>query len=101
MEDNAVKLSKRILQFSQDCIQFLLLSLILMYQLLISPFFPSSCRFYPSCSCYYQQALKEHGLLKGNVLGLRRICRCHPGHPGGIDPVPPKISQQNKSCTNG
>ncbi len=58
------------------------------YRRLISPFLPPSCRFYPTCSDYTQQALKKYGLVKGGYLGARRILRCHPGNPGGYDPVP-------------
>ena len=66
------------------------LLLIKIYRLCISPFFPGSCRFYPTCSSYSQQALTEHGLMKGLALSGKRICKCHPGHPGGIDLVPEK-----------
>ncbi|MCQ2444322.1 MAG: membrane protein insertion efficiency factor YidD [Mailhella sp.] len=59
------------------------------YQRCISPLFPPSCRFYPSCSAYAVQAIETHGPAKGLWLALRRILRCHPGNPGGFDPVPP------------
>lgn len=58
------------------------------YQLLISPLFPASCRFYPSCSEYARQALLQYGPLKGLWLSLKRLLKCHPWHPGGHDPVP-------------
>jgi putative membrane protein insertion efficiency factor len=58
------------------------------YQLLISPLFPASCRFAPSCSHYAAEALNRHGLRRGLYLSLRRLLRCHPFHPGGWDPVP-------------
>ncbi len=58
------------------------------YQLAISPFFPPSCRFHPSCSHYAIEALEKHGVLRGTWLALRRVLRCHPWHPGGHDPVP-------------
>ncbi|WP_082126612.1 membrane protein insertion efficiency factor YidD [Allosalinactinospora lopnorensis] len=60
------------------------------YQRFISPLFPPVCRFYPSCSAYAVQALQEHGALRGLWLAVRRIARCHPFHPGGLDPVPPR-----------
>jgi hypothetical protein len=59
-----------------------------MYQKLVSPLLPPSCRFYPSCSAYAVTALERHGALKGSWLAARRLARCHPFHPGGIDPVP-------------
>ncbi len=65
-----------------------LIGLIRFYQLVISPGLPPSCRFYPSCSEYALQAIAKHGALKGLWLGLKRIARCHPFHPGGYDPVP-------------
>lgn len=49
---------------------------------------PARCRFYPSCSCYAQEAIERHGFLRGSGLALSRIAKCHPFHPGGIDPVP-------------
>ena len=58
------------------------------YQLLISPLFPASCRFDPSCSEYARQAIAKYGPLKGTWLAIRRVARCHPWHPGGHDPVP-------------
>jgi putative membrane protein insertion efficiency factor len=58
------------------------------YQVLISPLFPSSCRFAPTCSQYAAEALSRHGWWRGLGLTLRRLGRCHPFHPGGWDPVP-------------
>ncbi|MGM0817381.1 MAG: membrane protein insertion efficiency factor YidD [Bacillota bacterium] len=60
------------------------------YQKYISPLTPPSCRFYPTCSNYGLEAIKTHGALKGGWLTIKRILKCHPLHPGGIDPVPPK-----------
>jgi len=62
--------------------------LIKIYQLLISPLFPSSCRYSPTCSHYTLDALKKYGLLKGSWLGIKRISRCHPWGGSGYDPVP-------------
>jgi uncharacterized protein len=58
------------------------------YQRFISPALPSSCRFTPSCSQYTLEAVTRYGVLRGGWLGVRRLVRCHPFHPGGFDPVP-------------
>jgi putative membrane protein insertion efficiency factor len=62
--------------------------LIRFYQYIISPLLGPRCRFYPSCSCYADEAIEHYGALKGSYLAVRRILRCHPWHPGGFDPVP-------------
>jgi putative membrane protein insertion efficiency factor len=66
------------------------LFLIRFYQVAISPFTPASCRFQPTCSSYFIEALKIHGLLYGSYLGLKRIASCHPWGKSGYDPVPQK-----------
>jgi len=58
------------------------------YQVAIGPALPPSCRFYPSCSNYALEAVAKYGLLRGSVLTAWRLMRCHPFHPGGVDPVP-------------
>ncbi|MFI3321108.1 MAG: membrane protein insertion efficiency factor YidD [Rikenellaceae bacterium] len=62
--------------------------LIRFYQLSISPLFPPSCRFTPTCSAYSLQAYRKHGFFKGTYLTIRRISRCHPWGGSGYDPVP-------------
>ena len=66
------------------------LMLIKGYRLFISPLFPPSCRFQPTCSQYALDAVEEYGALKGGWLAIKRILRCHPFAEGGYDPVPPK-----------
>ena len=58
------------------------------YQLVLSPWFGSSCRFYPSCSCYAHEAIERFGSWRGFILAVRRLGRCHPWNEGGYDPVP-------------
>lgn len=65
-----------------------LVGLIRAYQLVISPALPPACRFTPTCSQYALEAVRRHGALRGSWLALRRLARCHPFNPGGIDAVP-------------
>jgi uncharacterized protein len=58
------------------------------YQFLISPLLGPTCRFAPSCSEYFIDATHRHGALRGTWMGMRRLVRCHPLNPGGLDPVP-------------
>jgi len=69
-------------------VRYLLIAPIALYRFLISPLLPPSCRFYPSCSQYAIDALRAHGALRGTLLALARLGRCHPWHPGGVDFVP-------------
>ena len=70
-----------------------LVGLVRAYRLFLSPLLPPSCRFTPTCSSYAIEALQTHGPIRGSVLAMRRIARCHPitwlGGSSGIDPVPP------------
>ena len=58
------------------------------YHRVVSPFLPPACRFYPSCSEYAAQAIEKHGTVRGVLLAVARLARCHPFHPGGFDAVP-------------
>ena len=69
-------------------IQQAILFFIKVYQCLIFPLTGPVCRFYPTCSEYAFEAVKKHGSLKGSFLALKRILKCHPFHPGWVDPVP-------------
>ncbi|AJR18877.1 membrane protein insertion efficiency factor YidD [Pimelobacter simplex] len=70
--------------------KWLLIGLVRGYQLVVSPFLGPSCRYYPSCSAYAVEALRVHGAIKGTWLAIRRLLRCHPWAPGGVDHVPPR-----------
>lgn len=93
---NLIRCSSAILLVSQKGVQSLckrfFLILIRGYQRFISPLFPPSCRYYPSCSSYMLEALKVHGTFKGLVMGIARILRCNPFAKGGIDYVPKEFS---------
>ncbi|RKX66699.1 MAG: membrane protein insertion efficiency factor YidD [Thermodesulfobacteriota bacterium] len=65
----------------------LVIYFIRLYQRIISPLFPPSCRFYPSCSAYAIEAIGRYGLIKGGLKAVLRLAKCHPFHPGGYDPV--------------
>jgi putative membrane protein insertion efficiency factor len=68
-----------------------------LYQLVLSPLLGNCCRFQPSCSVYCIEAVETHGLFKGGLMAIKRICRCHPFHPGGKDPVPePQRAEQTQ-----
>jgi putative membrane protein insertion efficiency factor len=79
-----------------------LIWLIRAYQLVISPLTPPSCRYYPSCSAYALTAIQRFGPLKGTWLAVRRLLRCHPWSPGGVDHVPERSSSRAlKAPTTG
>jgi putative membrane protein insertion efficiency factor len=75
--------------------KILLIALIRGYKMLVSPLLPPACRFHPTCSVYAMEAIERFGVLYGGKLAIGRILRCHPFHPGGYDPVPPKDDKKN------
>lgn len=76
--------------FLRNIVSFPIILLVRIYQLIISPIFPPTCRYTPTCSSYMLEAVKIWGPLKGTWLGLKRISRCHPLGKHGYDPVPKK-----------
>lgn len=67
-----------------------LVAVIGLYRRFVSPLFPRHCRYEPTCSAYALDAIRTHGAARGTVMAVRRVARCHPFHPGGVDPVPGK-----------
>ena len=65
----------------------LAIAIIKFYQFAVSPFLGKNCRFYPTCSCYAEEAFNRYGFFKGGYLTVLRLVKCHPFHPGGYDPV--------------
>ena len=74
--------------FISNLFKLLFINFIKIYQRFVSPFFPSSCRFSPSCSKYGIEAITKYGVLKGSVLTVKRILKCNPWSKGGYDPIP-------------
>jgi putative membrane protein insertion efficiency factor len=68
------------------------------YQIGISPWLGPRCRFYPTCSNYALEAIDRHGAAKGSLLAGKRLLKCHPWHPGGLDPVPAATTQPARDC---
>lgn len=75
--------------------KYILMAIIRLYQWFISPFFPPSCRFEPTCSHYSYEAINRFGFFKGIWLSAKRISKCHPYRDGGYDPVPEKFETKS------
>lgn len=80
-----------------NCLTVVLRLSIRVYRVAISPLLPRTCRFYPTCSRYAMEAVARHGPVRGCYLAVRRLLRCHPWHPGGVDPVPPTEADECSS----
>ena len=78
---------KRIAGFVRGLLKKIIILLIRGYQIFISPIMPGKCRFYPTCSTYFVQAVEKYGPFKGSLLGIKRILKCHPFNKGGYDPL--------------
>lgn len=70
----------------------LIILIIRAYRFFLSPWLGNQCRFHPTCSCYAEEAVREHGAVRGSLLTLGRLARCHPWKPGGYDPVPSSMT---------
>lgn len=73
-----------------------LIFLIRLYQATLSRLLGRVCRFEPSCSRYAAACIESHGALRGSLLSLARVCKCHPFHPGGLDPPPPRVALERQ-----
>ena len=82
------RLSEVLARVINEVPRTVLILLVRVYQNILSPLLPASCRYYPSCSTYAIEALERYGALRGGWLTLRRLGRCNPFRPGGYDPVP-------------
>ena len=78
---------KKAAEAGGEILKGILILLVRGYQIFISPLMPGKCRFYPTCSTYFIQAVEKYGPFKGTLLGIRRILKCHPFHEGGYDPL--------------
>jgi putative membrane protein insertion efficiency factor len=79
-----------LLSFVKKVFANILIAIVRFYQSAISPLYPATCRYTPTCSQYMIEAIRVHGVLRGTWMGLRRISKCHPWGGSGYDPVPPK-----------
>jgi putative membrane protein insertion efficiency factor len=84
------------LSFLKKIIKFPFIALVRIYQVMISPYTPASCRYSPTCSHYTIEALEKYGVLKGGRLALKRIFSCHPWGGSGYDPVPEDLKRTKK-----
>lgn len=97
MHNKVKKILSCLYAWQRQMILNLLKWLIRGYQIFLSPMLGNNCRFVPSCSQYYLEALQQHGIVRGNYLGIKRILKCHPWGKSGYDPVP-KNSKMPCDC---
>src|SRR5882672_8721657 len=86
-------------RFPPLIVRYLLIPLIRLYKRALSPLLGNICRFEPSCSSYALSCLETHGALRGTLLSVLRVCKCHPFHPGGYDPPPLPKAQRETPTT--
>jgi uncharacterized protein len=86
MEHGEARMFRKLLSLGRGLAAWALIMPVRLYQVVLSPLLPPSCRFHPSCSEYFIQAVQKHGPLHGCRKGVWRICRCNPWVPGGFDP---------------
>jgi uncharacterized protein len=87
MERDELRAPTTIIERKNSIVKRLLIGMLDIYGLLISPFVPTQCRFYPTCSCYMKEAIEKKGVVRGILLGMKRLLRCNPLCSGGYDPV--------------
>lgn len=81
----------------QKIIKFPFIALVRVYQAMISPYLPATCRYAPTCSHYTIEAIEKHGVIRGGKLALKRISSCHPWGGSGYDPVPESVKKNKKN----
>jgi hypothetical protein len=74
--------------------KYIFIYIIKAYRIIISPFLPDACRFYPTCSAYSIEAIEKFGIFTGIWFSIKRILKCHPFHPGGYDPIPERKNEK-------
>lgn len=85
------RVARRVARFLCRLPALLLIGVFRLWQLLASPTYGQTCRFYPSCSAYGVEAVRRHGAVRGSWLTVRRLARCNPWNSGGVDLVPPSV----------
>lgn len=83
---SAANIARAVARAAMALPSLLLIGMVRVYQFTISPLLGKVCRFEPSCSHYFIEAVRKYGAVRGSAKGIWRICRCHPFHPGGYDP---------------